>query len=69
MKALQDAVAAGTSVSPTVNPAAATGAPIMAVQGALPVLEDGKVVGAIGVGGSSSANDEVFAQAGVDAAK
>ena len=31
-KALADAVAAGTPISATVTPAAATGAPIMAVQ-------------------------------------
>jgi glc operon protein GlcG len=68
-KQLQDAVAAGTPVSATVNPAAATGAPIMAVQGGLPIVRGGKTVGAIGVGGSTSQNDEVFAQAGVDAAK
>lgn len=68
-KALQDAVAAGTPVSATVTPAAATGAPIMAVQGGLPIVRNGKVVGAIGVGGSTSQNDEIFAQAGLDAVK
>lgn len=68
-KAVQDAVAAGTPVHATVTPAAATGAPIMAVQGGLPIIKNGKVVGAIGVGGSSSQNDEVFAQAGIDAVK
>jgi glc operon protein GlcG len=68
-KQLQDAVAAGTAVSATVTPAAATGAPIMAVQGGLPILKAGKVVGAIGVGGSTSQNDEHFAQAGIDAIK
>jgi glc operon protein GlcG len=52
-----------------VTPAAATGAPIMAVQGGLPILKNGKVVGAIGVGGSTAANDEVFAQAGINALK
>jgi glc operon protein GlcG len=66
-KSLQDAVAAGTPVSATVTPAAATGAPIMAVQGGLPILKAGKVIGAIGVGGSTSQNDEIFAQAGIDA--
>ena len=68
-KSLQDAVAAGTPVSATVTPAAATGAPIMAVQGGLPILKAGKVIGAIGVGGSTSQNDELFAQAGIDAVK
>ena len=32
-------------------------------------MKNGKVVGAIGVGGSTAANDEMFAQAGVDAVK
>jgi glc operon protein GlcG len=68
-KALQDAAAAGTPISATVTPAAATGAPIMAVQGGLPIVRGGKVIGAIGVGGSTSENDEIFAQAGVDAVK
>jgi glc operon protein GlcG len=68
-KALQDAVAAGTPVSATVTPAAATGAPIMAVQGGLPIMKAGKIIGAIGVGGSTSQNDEIFGQAGVDAVK
>jgi glc operon protein GlcG len=68
-KALQDAVAAGKPISATVTPAAASGAPIMAVQGGLPIVRDGRTVGAIGVGGSSSENDEIFAQAGVDAVK
>ena len=67
-KALQDAVAAGTTVSATLRPAAAN-APITAVQGAIPIVKNGKVVGAIGVGGSTSQNDEVFAQAGVNAIK
>jgi glc operon protein GlcG len=68
-KSLQDAVAAGTAVHATVTPAAATGAPIMAVQGGLPIMKAGKVIGAIGVGGSTSQNDEIFGQAGVDAVK
>ena len=68
-KTLQDAVAAGTPISATVTPAAATGAPIMAVQGGLPIVRGGKTVGAIGVGGSTSENDEIFAQAGVNAVK
>lgn len=68
-KQLQDAIAAGTPVSATVTPAAATGAPIMAVQGGLPIIRNGKVIGAVGAGGSSSQNDEIFVQAGIDAIK
>jgi glc operon protein GlcG len=37
------------------------------MKGGLPLLADGKVAGAIGVGGAESAQDEECAQAGVDA--
>jgi glc operon protein GlcG len=40
---------------------------ITAVQGGLPITLDGKVVGAIGVSGGSSAQDEQCAQAGINA--
>jgi glc operon protein GlcG len=36
-------------------------------QGGLPIMKDGKMIGAIGVGGSASETDEKFAQAGIDA--
>jgi len=36
-------------------------------RGGLPVLKDGKLIGAIGVGGSASEQDEKFSQAGIDA--
>lgn len=38
-------------------------------QGAVPIWEDDEVVGAIGASGSSSENDEIAAQAGVDASQ
>ena len=38
-------------------------------QGGLPYMKAGKLAGAIGCGGSSPANDEKFAQAGLDAVK
>jgi glc operon protein GlcG len=38
-------------------------------QGGLPVMKDGKIVTGIGVGGSAPANDEKFAQAGIQALK
>jgi len=38
-------------------------------QGGLPIIKDGKVIGGIGSGGSSAANDEKFVQAGLDAVK
>jgi glc operon protein GlcG len=36
-------------------------------QGGLPIMKNGKMIGAIGVGGSASDTDEQFAQAGIDA--
>lgn len=40
---------------------------LMLLRGGLPVMRDGKLIGTIGVGGSTSENDEKFAQAGIDA--
>jgi len=40
---------------------------VTAVQGGLPIMLDGKVVGAIGVSGGTSAQDEQCAQAGINA--
>lgn len=40
---------------------------VVAVQGGLPIIADGKVIGAIGVSGGSSAQDEQCAQAGLNA--
>ena len=63
-KALQDALAAGGD-----------GLRILRVQGAVPVevgiplIMDGKIVGAIGVSGASSAQDAQCAKAGADALK
>ena len=63
-KALQDALAAGGD-----------GLRILRVQGAVPVeggiplVMDGKIVGAIGVSGASSAQDAQCAKAGADAIK
>ena len=37
------------------------------VEGGLPILVDGKLIGALGVSGGSSAEDEVCAEAGVAA--
>ncbi len=36
-------------------------------EGGLPIMKNGKMIGAIGVGGSATENDQDFAQAGVDA--
>jgi glc operon protein GlcG len=40
---------------------------LLAMKGGLPLLVDGRVAGAIGVGGAESAQDEECARAGVDA--
>ena len=40
---------------------------ITAVQGGLPIIVDGKVIGAIGASGGTSAQDEQCAQAGLNA--
>ena len=40
---------------------------VTAVQGGLPIMAEGKVVGSIGVSGGSSAQDEQCAQAGINA--
>ena len=46
----------------------AVGGPITLTRGGLPVFQDGKMIGAIGVGGSLSNQDEKYAQIGIDAA-
>jgi glc operon protein GlcG len=61
-KAFQDAVTGGQ-----VNFMALSS--VMPLEGGLPIVIDGKVVGAIGVGGGSSAQDGQVAAAGVNALK
>lgn len=68
-KAAADAVAAGTPLSAKLTPSVAGSFPITVQQGGLPIIKDGKVIGGIGIGGSSSANDEMFAQKGIDSIK
>jgi len=68
-KAVADAIAAGTPLPVTVTPAAAAGASIVTNQGGVPLFINGKLAGAVGVGGSASAEDERFAKAGVDAVR
>jgi len=43
------------------------GGAVTLMRGGLPIFKDGKLIGAIGAGGSASENDEKFAQAGIDA--
>jgi len=59
-KALQDTLNQG-------NPALSTLPRLTAVQGGLPIVVDGNVIGAIGVSGGASAQDEQCAQAGLNA--
>ena len=66
-KEAQDAIAAGKSIPVTLNNPPAGAWEITIGQGGLPILKDGKVVAAMGCGGSAPANDEKFCQAGIAA--
>ena len=66
-KEVQDAIAAGKPVSVTITSPAAGAWEITPGQGGLPIFKDGKVVAAMGCGGSLPANDEKFCQAGITA--
>ena len=58
-KALEDAVNADRP-----NMAALTGA--IAIEGGVPIIADGQVVGSIGISGVQSFQDGIVAQAGID---
>ncbi len=67
-KAIADAIAAGRPLSTTVTPTGTQGIDLWTVQGGLPIVRNGRIVAAIGVGGGAgSAQDEQFAQAAIDA--
>jgi glc operon protein GlcG len=68
-KEAQDAMNAGKPVPVTLTAPAAGAWEITIGQGGLPILKDGKVVAAMGCGGSLPANDEKFCQAGINAMK
>ena len=68
-KEAQDASAAGKPISVTLTNPPAGAWEITIGQGGLPILKDGKVVAAMGCGGSLPANDEKICQAGIDAMK
>ena len=53
----------------TALPVGTGGGEVTVMRGGLPVMKDGKLIGAVGVGGSASESDEQFAQAGIDALK
>jgi glc operon protein GlcG len=63
-KAFQDALAAG---GPGMRILKLDGA--VAVEGGIPIVMDGKIVGAIGVSGDASEHDSQCAKAGADALK
>jgi glc operon protein GlcG len=66
-KQVAAAIKAGTPVTAMIK-APLTGFSDLDIrQGGLPIMKDGKMIGAIGVGGSASESDEQFAQAGIDA--
>ncbi|MEI9811522.1 MAG: heme-binding protein [Acidobacteriota bacterium] len=67
-KQIQDTIAAGKPVQATVTVPPRGAAELVLNQGGLPIIKDGKVIGAVGVGGAASSDDERFAQAGLDAA-
>ena len=63
-KALQDSVAPGSS-----TPRMAGLPGILPIDGGLPIVIDGKIVGAIGAAGATAPQDEEIAAAGLAAAK
>lgn len=67
-KQIQDTIAAGKPVPANVTIPPRGAFEFIVNQGGLPIVKDGKVIGAVGVGGAASADDERFAQAGIDAA-
>lgn len=68
-KDVRDAANTGKPVSANIIVPAAGAWELTVQQGGLPIIKDGKVIGGIGSGGSSAANDEKFVQAGLDAIK
>ena len=65
---IADAMRDKKPLSTTPKALPAGGGEITLFRGGLPIMKDGKMIGAIGVGGSTSENDEKYAQAGIDAA-
>ena len=66
-KEVLDAITAGRPISAMITSPIAGAYELTIRQGGLPILKDGKVIAAIACGGSASAMDEKFAQAGIDA--
>jgi glc operon protein GlcG len=68
---IADAIKDKKPIDATVKapPVGAGGGEITVMRGGLPIMKDGKIIGAIAVGGSASEEDEAFSQAGLDALK
>src|SRR5262249_39724357 len=66
-KEAQDSIAGGKPIPVTLTNPPAGAWEITIGQGGLPIMKDGKVVAAMGCGGSAPANDEKFCQAGIAA--
>jgi glc operon protein GlcG len=68
-KVAEDAAAAGTPLSATLTPSGIGTFEIAVRQGGIPLIKGGKIIGAIGVGGGTPAQDETFAKAGAETLK
>jgi glc operon protein GlcG len=66
-KDVQEAMAAGKPLTATINKPISGAKEITILRGGLPIVKNGKIVGAAASAGSSSANDESFVQAALDA--
>jgi glc operon protein GlcG len=67
-KAFEEALAGPAGTTPPVGRLAILGLPgAIPLEGGIPIVLDGKIVGAIGVSGGTSAQDQQCAKAGVDA--
>jgi len=66
---IADAVASKKPITVTITPlpSGAGGDATLQFRGGLPVMKDGKMIGSIGIGGSTSVQDEKFSQTGIDA--
>ena len=67
-KAVAESAAAGTPITATVTPGGVgTTSTLTILQGGVPIIKNGKVIGGIAAGGSTTTNDEMCAKAGLDA--
>jgi glc operon protein GlcG len=67
-KAVRDAINSGKPVTAKLSLNGVDVPEVTINQGGLPIFKDGKLIGGIGAGGTASADDERYAQAGLDAA-